>query len=78
MIIIDQRNQTASLYEIQVRVIYSRTIFATVMSECCVKRVISKTLTGTPENSADPEQMPQNVASEQGLHCLLKLQEIKG
>ena len=28
--------------------------------------------------SADPDQMPQNAASDQGLHSLLKLQEIKG
>ena len=27
-------------------------------------------------NSADPDQMPQNAASDQGLHCLLKLQEV--
>ena len=26
---------------------------------------------GTYVNSADPDQMPQNVASDQGLHCLL-------
>ena len=25
-------------------------------------------------NSADPDQTPQNAASDQGLHCLLKLQ----
>ena len=23
-------------------------------------------------NSADPDQTPQNIASDQGLHCLLK------
>ena len=28
-------------------------------------------------NSADPEQTPQNAASDQGLYCLLKLQEVK-
>ena len=32
----------------------------------------------TLANSADPDQMPQNVASDQGQHCLLKLQELKG
>ena len=32
---------------------------------------------GTLANSADPDQMLQNVASDQGLHCLLKLQEFK-
>ena len=26
---------------------------------------------GTKENSADPDQMPHNAASDQGLHCLL-------
>ena len=31
--IIDQYNQTARLYEIQVKVIYSRAILVTVMSE---------------------------------------------
>ena len=33
---------------------------------------------GTLANNADPDQMPQNVASDLGLDCLLKLQEIKG
>ena len=32
----------------------------------------------TSANSADPDQMPQNVMSDQGLHCLLKIQEVKG
>ena len=43
--------------------------------------VICKTWTetfGTLANSADPDQMLQNVASDQDLHCLLKLQEVKG
>ena len=26
-------------------------------------------------NSVDPDQMPQNVASDQGLHCLLCIQQ---
>ena len=26
-------------------------------------------------NSADPDQMPQNVASDQGLHCLSLIQQ---
>ena len=45
------------------------------------QRVICKTWTGifgTLANSADPDQMLQNVVSDQGLHCLLKLQEVKG
>ena len=46
VIIIDQWNQTASLYEIQVTVIYSRAILVTVTSECRVKRVICKTWMG--------------------------------
>ena len=29
-------------------------------------------------NSADPDQMLQNAVSNQGEHCLLKLQEVKG
>ena len=52
-----------------------------MMSECCVKWVICKTWTGLSSgilaNSADPEQMPQKAASYQGLHCLLKLQEVR-
>ena len=47
-----------------------------------MKRVICKTWTGlsagTLANSAEPDQMPQNGAFDQGLHCLLKLQEDKG
>ena len=41
----------------------------------CFKLAASHTLThfilGTYANSADPVQMPQNVVSELGLHCLL-------
>ena len=40
------------------------------------QKVISGFYAGVLENSADPDQTPQN-ASDQGLHCLLKLQEIK-
>ena len=54
-------------------VIYSCAILITVMSECPVKKVICKTWTGTLANSEDPDQMPQNAASDQGPHCLLKL-----
>ena len=45
-----------------------------------MKRVICKTRTGILENknSANPDQTPQNAASDQGLHCLLKLREFKG
>ena len=31
----------------------------------------------TLANSADSDQTPQNVASDQGLHCLFKIQEVK-
>ena len=31
----------------------------------------------TKTNSEDSDQMPQNVASDQGLHCLLKVSSIK-
>ena len=65
MIIIDQLKQTARLYKIQVTVIYSRVFLVAVTSECHVKNVIGKIWTGT-------------LASDQGLHCLLKLQEIEG
>ena len=64
--------------EIQVAVIYSRAILVALTSECRVQRAISKTWTGTLANSADPDQTPQNKESDHGLHCLLKLQEIKG
>ena len=74
MIVMDQWNQTACLYEIQVTVIYSHAILVTVTSGCGVKRVIC----GTLADSADPDQTQQIVASDQSLHCLLKLQEVKG
>ena len=65
------------LYKIQVMVIYSCTILDNVLSECHVKRVICTTWTGTLVNNAEPDQMPQIVASDQGLHCLLKLLEVE-
>ena len=46
-------------------------------SEFHVKRVISETWTGTLANNAEPDQTLQNVGSDQDLHCLLKLQEVK-
>ena len=46
--------------------------------QCSVKKVIFKTWTGKLANSADPDQTPQNAASDQGLHRLFKLQEVKG
>ena len=66
-----------SLYEIQVTINYSRGSLVAVTSECHAKRIICKTWTGIWVNRADPDQMPQNAASNQGLHCLLKLQEVK-
>ena len=65
-----------ALDKIQVMVIYICAILGTVASGCSVKMVICETWTGTLANSADPDQMPQNAASDQGLHCLLKLQEV--
>ena len=62
------------LEKIEVTVIYSSSILVAVMSEFKVKRVVSRTWTGALANIADPDQMPQNVASDQGLHCLVKLQ----
>ena len=44
-------------------------------------RVTHQTWTGqfgTFANSADLDQTPQNNASDQGLHSLLRLQEVKG
>ena len=34
-------------------------------------------LDGILTNSEDPDQTPQNAASDQGLHCKLKFQEGK-
>ena len=77
VIIIDQLNQTACLYEIQVTVIYSRAILVTEAADRRVKRVICKTWTRTLANSAEPVQMPQDAAFDRNLHFLLKLQEVK-
>ena len=66
------------LYKIQITVIYNHAILVAVTSECHVKRVISKTWTGTLVNIADPDKTPQIAASDKGLHCLLNLQEVKG
>ena len=78
MIIVDQGSQIVRLYKTQITVIYSRTILVAVMSECSGKRVICRTWTGTLTNSADPDQTPQIAASDQGVHCLHKLQVLKG
>ena len=67
------KNQTARLYENQITVIYSRA----VMSECLVKGVICKTWTVALANSADLDQMLQNVASDQGLHCCLNYWKLR-
>ena len=47
------------------------------MSKCRVKRVNCKTWTVALANGADPDQTPQDTASDQGLHCSLKCQEDK-
>ena len=47
VIIIDQWNQTARLYVMQVTVIYSRASLVAVTLKCSVKRVICKIWTGT-------------------------------
>ena len=53
-----------------------------VTSECCIKKIICKIYTGlsagTLANRADPDQTPQNAASDPNLRCLLNLQESKG
>ena len=77
VIIVDQWNQTTCLYEIQVTVIYSRASLVAMTSDSSVKRVC-KTWTRTLANSEDPDQTPQNAASDQAVHSLLKLQEDKG
>ena len=69
---------TARLYEIQVKVIYSRACLVAVTSECRVKRFFCKTWTGTLANNADPDQTPENAAFDQDMNCLLKLQDVKG
>ena len=63
---------------VRLMVIYSSAILVAVTSEWSVKRVICKTCTGALANNADPDQMQQNAASDQGLHCLLKLHVVKG
>ena len=65
MIIIDQWKQTARFYEIQVTVIYGRAILVAVTSESSANRVICETWTGALASSADPDQTPQNAASDQ-------------
>ena len=67
----------STFVRIQVTVIYNHAILVAV-TECRVQRVICKTWTGKLVNSADPDQMLQNAASDQCLNCLLKLQEVKG
>ena len=67
-----------AFYEIHVTVIYGRAVLVAVTSECLVKRMNCKTCTGTLVSSVDLEQRPQNAASDQGLHCLLNLHEVKG
>ena len=48
----------------------------------CEKKVLCKTPTelsvGIWASSADPDNTPQNAASDQGLHCVVKLHEVKG
>ena len=58
-------------------IMYSRAILVAVTSECRVKRIICKTGAGLLANSADPDQTPRSVASDLGLYCLFKLQEVK-
>ena len=77
MIVTDQCNQTLR-YRIQVTVIYSHAILDTVTSECSVKRVTCKTWTGTLTKTVQTDQTLQKAVSDQGLNCLLKLQEVKG
>ena len=64
------------LYIIQIKLIYNPAILVTVTSGGSVKRVtcIYKIWTWTFVNSADTDQMVQNEASDEGLHCLLKVQ----
>ena len=54
-------------------VVYSRATPVAVTSGCSLK-----TWTWTLANSADPDQTPQNAASDQDLHCLIKVHDVKG
>ena len=56
---------------------YSCAFLVAVTSECRVKKAVCKIWTGTLANSADPDQTSQNAASDQDLHCLLKLRKFK-
>ena len=58
-------------------VIYNTAMLVTAISECRVKKVISRTWTGTLANSADPHQTPQNTASDQGRQCLIKYKKLR-
>ena len=58
-----------AVVQIPVTVIYSCAILVAVTSECSVKGVIYKNCSETLANSA---------VSDQDLHCLLELQEVKG
>ena len=55
-----------------------RAILISVTSECRLMMVSNNAWTGSLANSADPDQTPHNEASDQGLNCLLKFQEVKG
>ena len=57
--------------------IHSRAILVPVTPECRLKKFIYETWTGILANGAYQDQMPQNAASDQVLHYLLKSQEIK-
>ena len=56
---------------------FCRAILVSVTSDCRVKKVNCKTSTGTLSNSIDQDQTPHNAASDEGLHCLLKLRNIR-
>ena len=72
------KSDRALVQKIRETVIYSRAILVAVASKYHLKRVIRKTWTGIVANSDDPDQTPQNAASDLGLHCLLKSKEVEG
>ena len=61
-----------ALNEIQVTFIHSRADLVALTSECGVK-----SLDWDIGKQCIPDQTPQNAASDQGLHCFLKLQDVK-
>ena len=80
LINIDQWSLSARLYEIHLTDIYSRAILVTLTSECHGKLHVSV----KPELELEhwqtvqnPDDTPQNAASDQGLYCYLNYRKLR-